>query len=75
MGSKGDHKRIHQLRRERICLTKRREDMGFKDYSNFNQALLAKQGWRIIHQPGCLKARILKARYYKHLVFMHAAWP
>ncbi|KAA3489416.1 reverse transcriptase [Gossypium australe] len=40
--------------------------MGFKDLVLFNKALLAKQVWRILTQPKCLLAKMLKARYYPH---------
>jgi hypothetical protein len=38
--------------------------MGFKDLHLFNQALLAKQAWRLIAFPDNLCAKLLKAKYY-----------
>ncbi|KAG8484742.1 hypothetical protein CXB51_023731 [Gossypium anomalum] len=38
--------------------------MGFKNMFLFNKALPAKQVWRILSQPNCLLAKVLKARYY-----------
>ncbi|KAL9460764.1 hypothetical protein AB3S75_003882 [Citrus x aurantiifolia] len=71
-GTKQDRKGIHWARWERISRSKVRGGMGFRDLSSFNQAIVAKQGWRIMHFPSSLVAKVLKARYFKHMDFMNA---
>ncbi|PNX60286.1 hypothetical protein L195_g051848, partial [Trifolium pratense] len=46
--------------------------MGFRDLRAFNEALLAKQGWRIISEPNSLMARTLKAKYFPNHSFFQA---
>lgn len=46
--------------------------MGFRDLKLFNDALLAKQGWRLIHFPNSLVAWVLKAKYYPRCNFLEA---
>lgn len=36
----------------------------FRDLKAFNQALLARQAWRLIQFPNTLSAHLLKAKYY-----------
>jgi len=38
--------------------------MGFRDLEAFNDALLAKQVWRLLNEPSSLLACLLQAKYY-----------
>uniref|UniRef100_A0A803P9U8 Reverse transcriptase domain-containing protein n=1 Tax=Cannabis sativa TaxID=3483 RepID=A0A803P9U8_CANSA len=46
--------------------------LGFRTFSFHNQALLAKQAWRVWTDTGSLLHSILKARYFKHSDFLNA---
>ncbi|XP_013709134.2 uncharacterized protein LOC125594011 [Brassica napus] len=48
-----------------ICTPKEKGGLGFRDFKNFNLALLAKQLWRLVQYPNSLLARELKGRYYR----------
>lgn len=46
--------------------------MGFRAFEMFNQAMLAKQGSRLIAMPESLCSRILKGKYFHDNDFMSA---
>ena len=71
-GAKKDWKSIHWTKWESLCHAKGRGGLGFRDFACFNQALIAKQSWRIIQNPESLMMKILQARYFKSTNFLQA---
>ena len=49
--------------------------MGFRDLRLFNQALLAKQAWRLLVFPDSLCAKVMKAKYYPHGHLLDTVFP
>jgi hypothetical protein len=74
-GDTDDQKKVHWIGWPRMCRSKMRGGLGFRDYECFNQAFLAKQGWRIITIPDSLCTTVLKARYFKDADFLTARCP
>lgn len=56
--------KIHRMRWEKMGYSKAQGGVGFKDFVCFNKALLAKQRWRLLHNPNSLAASIIKAKYH-----------
>lgn len=65
-GHKGKERHIHWISRDTLGLPKAVGGLGLRSFMDFNEALLAKQCWRLIQNPNSLWARVLKARYFPH---------
>ncbi|GJN27805.1 hypothetical protein PR202_gb15857 [Eleusine coracana subsp. coracana] len=72
-GSSADSKRMHWIHWDLLTGPKMKGGMGFRDLPMFNNAMLGKQGWRLMEKPQSLCARTLKGRYYHDGDFMSAA--
>lgn len=53
-----------------LTLPKGMRGLGFRDIQTFNQALLAKIGWRLLTKPDSLLARILLGKYCHKTSFL-----
>ncbi|XP_024039165.1 uncharacterized mitochondrial protein AtMg00310-like [Citrus sinensis] len=69
-GSKEDKRTIQWASWYKLSQAKSRGGLGFRDFSSFNQALVAKQGWQIIQNSKSLVAKVLQAKYFKYGKFM-----
>jgi hypothetical protein len=63
-GAEQGKRKTHWVSWHKLIRSKGQGGMGFRDMRFFNQALLARQAWRLIAFPDSLCARVLKARYY-----------
>jgi hypothetical protein len=68
-----EHKqKIHRKKWCDIVVPKIVGGMGFRDFQLFNQAMLAKQGWRLMTKPDSLCAKVLRGKYYHDSDFLSA---
>jgi hypothetical protein len=69
-GSEKGRRKTHWISWDSMLRPKEHGGIDFKDMRLFNQALLARQAWRLIQQPNTLCAQVLKAKYFPHVIPM-----
>lgn len=67
-GSSIDNHKIYWQHWSKLTRTKEDGGMGFRDLPLFNQAMLGKQGWRLLMRPESLCAHVLKGKYFPPLI-------
>lgn len=71
-GQRKNERKMHWVAWNKVCRAKGKRGIRFRDLAQFNIALLAKQGWRILQDENSLVSRVLKARYFPKCNFMEA---
>lgn len=71
-GQKEDETKMHWVSQRSLGMTKWEGGRGFRNLQDFNLALLAKQTWRILHEPNALWVKVLMGRYFPNGNFLEA---
>ena len=72
-GQIGNERKIHWLSWDKLSRPKLEGGVGFKNLRQFNLAMLAKQGWRLMQDQEMLAFKCLKARYFPRYHFLEAS--
>jgi hypothetical protein len=74
-GQRGEEQKLHWISWKKLCKPKICDGIRFRDLQFFNQALLAKQGWRILASLDTLLHKVLKCKYFPNCSFIEATIP
>jgi len=71
-GGNEDKRKIHWKNKDFLFRSKHQGRQGFRTMRSFNEALLAKQVWRLHKHPTSLLVLCLKPKYYRHTDILKA---
>ncbi|XP_010481009.1 PREDICTED: uncharacterized protein LOC104759828 [Camelina sativa] len=57
---------LHWVTWDKLCKDKGDGGLGFRALEQFNDAMLAKQYWRLIHYPSSLMTWVIRGRYFRN---------
>ena len=65
-GQRGGHRKVHWVKWHTLCRSKLEGGMGFRELLKYNDALLAKQVWRLATNQDTLFYRFFKDKIFPH---------
>lgn len=73
--AKPDEKKMCWVAWDKLALAKEEGGLGFREIATFNDALLAKIGWKLVLQPEALLSQMLLGKYCHSSSFMESKIP